>query len=204
MNIASGVGTSNPVTAVSNATEAVFTCANTFAAGDYVIVSSGWSRMNDKVVRVKSPSSTQFTAEGYDTSNTAIYPAGGGVGSVVKVTGFTQLSQILTTTSSGGDQQFLTYQLLEADAQKNIPTFKTPSVLTLEVADDPSLPGYQLAKAANDDRLPRAIQFLLPNGAKLMYYSYVSLSPAPSLTVNQIMSVQVTFSNKNEPVRYAT
>lgn len=204
VNVASGIGSPIATTAVSNATEAVFTVANTFVAGDYVIVSSGWSRLNDKVVRVKSPTSTQFVAEGYDTSNTAIYPAGGGVGTVTKVTGFTQLAQILTTTSSGGDQQFLTYQLLEADAQKNIPTFKTPSVLTMEVADDPSLPGYQLAKAANDDRLPRAIQISLPNGAKLMYYSYVSLSPAPSLTVNQIMSVQVTFSNKNEPVRYAS
>lgn len=204
VSIASGYATGIAVTAVSNASEAVFTVANTFAVGDYIEVTSGWSRMNDKIVRVKSATTTTFVAEGYDTTNTGIYPAGSGIGSVRKVTGFTQLSQILTSTSSGGDQQFLTYQLLEADAQKNIPTFKNPSVLTLEVADDPSLPGYQLAKAANDDRLPRAIQFALPNGAKLMYNSYVSLSPSPSLTVNAIMAVQVTLSNKAEPVRYAS
>jgi hypothetical protein len=206
VNIANGYGSAIAVTGISNASEAVFTAANTFATGDYVeVTGTGWSRLNDKVVRVKSATSTTFVAEAYDTSSTSIYPAGGGnVGSVRKVTGFTQLSQILTTTSSGGDQQFLTYQLLEADAQKNIPTFKTPSVITLEVADDPSLAGYILAKAANDDRLPRAIQIALPNGAKLLYNSYVSLSPAPSLTVNTIMSVQVTFSNKNEPVRYAS
>lgn len=204
VSIAAGYGSSAAVTAVSNASEAVFTVTNTFTAGDYVEVTSGWSRLNDKIVRVKAATGTTFTAEGYDTTNTSIYPPGGGIGSVRPITSFTQLSQILTSTSSGGDQQFLTYQLLEADAQKQIPTFKNPSTLTLEVADDPTQPGYILAKAANDDRLPRAVQFELPNGAKLMYNSYVSLSPSPSLTVNQIMAVQVTFSNKAEPVRYAS
>jgi hypothetical protein len=123
---------------------------------------------------------------------------------VRKVTGFTQLSQILDSSSSGGDQQFLTFQLLEADSQENIPTVKTPSTLTLSVADDPTLPGYQLAKAANDDRLLRAVLLSLPNGGKLLYNSYVSLAPSPSLTVNQIMAVQATLSNKAEPVRYAS
>lgn len=204
VSIASGYGTSAAVTAVSNASEAVFTVDNTFSTGDYIEVTSGWSRLNDRIVRVKSATTTTFTAEGFDSTDTTIFPAGGGIGSVRNITGFTQLSQILTSSSSGGDQQFLTYQLLEADAQKQIPTFKNPSSLTLEVADDPTQAGYILAKAANDDRLPRAVQFDLPNGAKLLYNSYVSLSPSPSLTVNQIMSVQVTLSNKSEPMRYAS
>ncbi|WP_242691098.1 phage tail protein [Lysobacter enzymogenes] len=72
------------------------------------------------------------------------------------------------------------------------------------VADDPTLPGYLIAKAANDDRLPRAIRITLANGAVLLYNAYISLSTIPSLTVNELMSVQVTLSLLAEPVRYAS
>ena len=72
------------------------------------------------------------------------------------------------------------------------------------MADDPSLPGYILAKAANDDRVPRAIRVTLSNGAILLYNAYVSLSTIPSLTVNELMTIEVTLSLTAEPVRYAS
>ena len=145
-----------------------------------------------------------FALEDIDTSSASVYPAGAGTGSVKKVTGWTQLQQILTSTSNGGEQQFLDYQFLESDAAKRIPTFKSPAGLAFTVADDPTLAGYILAKAANDDRLPRAVRVNLPNGAKLLYYAYISLAPSPSLSVNEVMAVQVTLSLLGEPVRYAS
>jgi hypothetical protein len=72
------------------------------------------------------------------------------------------------------------------------------------VADDPTLAGYIIAQTANDDRLPRAIRITLSNGAILLYNAYVSLSPIPSLTVNEVMSSQVTLSLLAEPTRYAS
>ena len=71
------------------------------------------------------------------------------------------------------------------------------------MADDPNLPGYQLAKQANDDRLPRAVMITLSNGAKLLYNAYISLSTIPSLTVNEAMTVEVTLSLLADPTRYA-
>ena len=172
--------------------------------GDYIEVTSGWSRLTDKVVRVDDAATGAFDLEGIDTTSTTIYPAGAGAGTARKVTGFTQLAQIVGSTSSGGEQQFLTYQFLESDAEKRIPTFKSAAGITFNIADDPSLPGYQLAKAANDDRLPRAVLITLSNGAKLVYNAYISLSTIPSLTVNEIMSVEVTLSLLAEPVRYSS
>lgn len=201
--IASGYGTAQTVSAVSNANPGVATAAaHTLVNGDIIEVTSGWSRLTNKAVRVSAAAAGVFSFEGIDTTLTSIYPAGGGAGSVRKVTGFTQLSQILSSSSSGGDQQFLTYQFLESDAQKQIPTFKNPQSLTFSVADDATQPGYILASQANDDRLPRIVKVTLPDGSIILYNAYISLNKTPSMTVNELMACQVTLSLLAEVVRY--
>uniref|UniRef100_UPI003F7F5BBA phage tail protein n=1 Tax=Xanthomonas sp. 0924 TaxID=2835534 RepID=UPI003F7F5BBA len=201
--IASGYAAASNITAASNASPSVATAPNTLAAGDFVEVTSGWSRLTSKIVRVASPTSSQFAMEGIDATNTAIYPAGSGGGTFRKVSAWTQIAQILSSASDGGEQQFLTYQFLESDSEKRMPTVKSASGLTFGIADDPSLAGYQVLSAANDDRIPRAVRILLPSGSTLLYNAYVSLNKTPSLTVNQIMAVQATLSLLAEPVRYA-
>ena len=126
----------------------------------------------------------------------------GGAGTARLITGWTQLSQILTSSSNGGEQQFLDYQFLESDAQKKLPTYKSASGLVFSVADDPTQPGYTLAATANDDRLPRAVSITLPGGSVIYYNAYISLNKTPSLNVNEIMAVEVTLSLLAEVVRY--
>lgn len=203
--IASGYGTLKAMSAISNATEAVATleASHGVLESDYLEITSGWSRLNSRIVRADSVATNDVTLEDINTSNTTRYPAGAGVGSVREITGWTQLAQITGSTSEGGEQQFTTYQFLEADSEVRIPTNKSAAGITFTVADDPTLAGYQLAQAANEDRLPRAVRITLPNGSILLYNAYVSLAPIPSLTVNEIMTVQVTLSLLAEPVRYA-
>lgn len=201
--IASGYGAEVPVTAITNANPAVVTAAgHGMTAGDILEITSGWSRLTDKVIRVAAADTDTLDLEAIDTSKTSIYPTGGAAGTLREITGWTQLAQILTSSSTGGEQQFLEYQFLEADAQKRIPTFKSAAGLTFTVADDPTLPGYILASEANDDRLPRALRITLPSGAVLLYNAYISLNKTPSLTVNELMAVEVTLSLLAEPVRY--
>jgi len=203
--IASGYGDSKTMSALTNANPAVATleASHGVAEGDFLEVTSGWSRLTEKIVRAGTVSTNDVELENYDTSSESIYPAGTGAGSVRKITGWTQLSQILSSSSNGGEQQFLEYQFLEADAQKRIPTFKSASGLSFSVADDPAQAGFILASQANDDRLPRAVRITLPSGAIILYNAYISLNKTPSLTVNELMAVQVTLSLLNEPVRYA-
>ena len=202
--IESGSANAISVTALTNATEAVATSAgHTLVNGDFVEIVSGWSRLTNKIVRVKGVAGSNFTLEGIDTSNLSIYPAGGGIGTAAKVSGWTQLSQILGSSSSGGEQQFLEYQFLESDSQKRIPTFKSAAGLTFTVGDDATLPGFILASTANDDRLPRAVRVTLASGAIILYNAFISLNKTPTLTVNELMACEVTLSLLNEPVRYA-
>jgi hypothetical protein len=64
VSIASGYGTVTDITALSNADGAVATATNTLADGDIVEITSGWSRLNNKIVRAASPSGTTFVLEG--------------------------------------------------------------------------------------------------------------------------------------------
>ena len=204
--IASGYGASKAMSAITNADPAVATleASHGVIVGDFVEVTSGWSRLNNKVVRASVVATNDVTFEGMDTSSTTIYPAATGTGTIREVTGWTQLSQVLSTSTSGGEQQFATYQFLEADVETRIPTSKSASGMEIQIADDASLAGYIAASDANDDRLQRAIKIVLPSGAILLYNGYVSLNKTPSLTVNEVMACQVTLSFLNEPVRYAS
>lgn len=204
--IASGYAAVKNMTAVSNANPGVATleASHGITVGDVFEVTSGWSRLTNRIVRAATVSTNDVGLEGINTSLTSIYPALGGVGTIREVSGWTQLSQILNSSSSGGEQQFLEYHLLEADSSKRIPTTKSAAGLSFTVADDPTLAGYILASAANDDRLPRAVRITLPSGGVLFYNAYISLNKTPSLTVNEIMSVEVTLSLLAEPVRYAS
>lgn len=202
--IASGYGASKTMSAVTNANPGVATFASGhgFASAGIVEITSGWSRLTEKVVKLGTVSGDTAPLVGIDTSLTSIYPPGGGAGSARSITGWTQLSQILTSSSSGGEQQFLEYQFLESDAQKKIPTFKSASGLTFSIADDATQAGYILAAAANDDRLPRAVSITLPSGSVIYYNAYISMNKTPSLSVNELMAVEVTLSLLAEVVRY--
>jgi len=203
--IASGSGSALTVTAVTNANPAVCTStAHGLSNGDVVVVTSGWSRLNGRTLRVANVATNTFELEGYDSSSTTTHPAASGTGSVKEVTGWTQLSQVLSSSSNGGEQKFKEYQFLESDGETRIPTSKAASGLTFSVADDSSLAGFILAGTANDDRLPRAVRITLSSGALLFYNCYISLNRTPSLTIDEIMACEVTMSQVAETVRYTS
>lgn len=203
--IGSAYGSALTVTTLTNANPGVATsAAHGLSNGDYVVVTSGWSRLNNRLVRVAGVTTNTFELEGINTTDTDIYPSGSGIGSVREVTTFTQITQVLQPTSQGGEQQFLAYQFLEDDAQTEIPTTKTAGGFNFSVADDPTLTGYIAMAAANDDREARALRVNLANGSKLCYYAYLTLNETPSLTVNELMACQATARFLNKPTRYTT
>lgn len=203
--IASALAVAATITVLTNAATAVATCVgHGLSNGDFVRITSGWSRLNNKVVRVANVTADTFELEGYNTSDTGVYPTGSGIGSFEEITGWTQLQQILKTGSNGGEQQFLEYQFLEADAQSRIPTVKSAAGLTFTVADDPSLAGYQRAEVINDQRAAIPMKVRLANASLILYDGFLSVNKTPSLDVNELMACEATYSMTCEPVRYAS
>lgn len=202
--IAATYGSAVPVTAITNANPAVATAtAHGLTDGDLIEVTSGWSRLNSRVVRVANSDTNTFELEGINTTDTNLYPAGGGIGSVKAIATMTQITQVLEFTTSGGEQQFVTYSFLEEDVEHQIPTVKSASSFAMTIGDDATLPWYALLSTANDDRVPRAVTVTLPSGSLIAYNGYVTLNKTPTLTKNEIMGLQSTVSLTSEPVRYS-
>ncbi|SFM63597.1 phage tail protein [Rugamonas rubra] len=203
LKLATVYGSAIPITAASNANPAVLTAAaHGLANGDLVEATSGWSRINNRIFRVSLSAAGTFALEGLDSSNTVTYTPGGGVGSVRKITTLTQITQILETTSSGGEMGFTEVSLLENDFSTQLPTQASAQSIAISIADDPTLAGFIAVKAAAETRTPRALVVTLPNSSVILYNGIVSLDETPSLTKNSIMAVKSTFSLQGRPVRY--
>lgn len=204
VSIASAYAASITVTAISNASTAVASAeGHGLANGDIVEVTSGWSRLNSRIARVAGVTADTFQLDGINTTSTNLYPAGGGAGSVRKVSTWQQITQVLEFTTSGGEQQFVTYSFLEEDVEHQIPTVKSASSFQMTIGDDAELPWYSILSDANDDRIPRAVSVVLPSGSAIFYNGYVTLNKTPTLTKNELMGLQSTVSLTSEPMRYA-
>ncbi|WP_426125173.1 phage tail protein [Pseudomonas sp. PSPC2-3] len=204
LQIAATYGTAIPVTALSNANPAVATAAaHGLSDGDIIAVTSGWTRLNDRAARVADSLTGTFALENVNTTNLQPYPAGSGVGSVREVTGFVEISQITDVATSGGDQQFLTFGFLADDDDRQIPTTKNPISMTFTVADDPDLPYVPVVEGADEDKQTRVLRLNLPGGSSILYNAYVSITSAPTLGRNSLMSRVITISLAGRPTRYS-
>lgn len=202
--VASAYAASLTVTAATNAAEAVLTVTNTLVVGDYVEFTSGWSRANNRVFRVKSPTGTTVVLEGFDTTLTTQFPASSGTGSLRKINTWTQVTQIIGATSSGGDPQYQTYSFLEQDFDSQIPTTTSAQSIALEIADDPTLAGYVAIKTIAATRATTAMRATLPAGGFILYNGIFAFDETPSLTKGNLMAVKAGVALQGRPVRYAT
>lgn len=204
VSLATTYDSAKTVSALTNATPGVATStAHGYADGDIIVMSSGWSNLNNRVVRVDGQTANTFEVEGIDTSSVTLFPAGSGTGSATEITAFTQITQIMGFATSGGDQQFVNYSFLEQSYETQIPTITSAQSITIDIADDPSLAGYIALKTASDARAVRALKIAMPDGSTIYYNGYVSLNETPTVSKGAVMQVKATFSLLSRPVRYA-
>ena len=205
VSLATAYSAAKTITAISNANPGVVTAAaHGFANGDLAVHTSGWSNLNNKVVRVAGAVSGAYNLDGIDTTSTTLYPAGSGAGSAQSITAWTQITQIMDFQTSGGDQQFANFSFLEQNFETQIPTVTSAMSISIGIADDPSLSGYIALKAAADQRAIRALRLQLPDGSFILYNGYVSFNETPTVTKGQVMQVKATLSLLARPVRYAS
>ncbi len=190
-------------TAISNASEAVATVVGgTIAAGDIVLLSSGWSKLDNKVVRVKAATATAITLEGVDTTDTQIYPALSGIGTMKKILTWVQIPQVTDLAFSGGEQNYLDVVFLENDQGKQIPTDKSAASMVLTIADDPAQPFNGVLMKADAGKQVEAARLNLPGNDTLLYGAYTSFSKQPAVSRNNLLTRTVNLALQSEPTRY--
>lgn len=195
------------VTAATNAAEATLTtgAAHSIAVGDYVEVRSGWGLLDQRIVRAATGTTgSTLVLEGINTTDTVRYPAGAGVGSVRRITAWTQVTQVRSISASGGEQQFADITSLVDVVTRQAPTVRGAINMTAEVFDDPTLDWYADVIKADESRTPYGLLMSFPNGSKLAANAYWSLMRVPMIAQNEALMTQITLSYAAEPVRYST
>lgn len=205
-HIAQTYGASVTMSAITNATEAVATLSggHGVAVGDYLEVTSGWGNLNKRIVRAKTVASNDVTLEGMDTSSTAKYPSGSGIGSVRRITAWAQISQVKDVQSSGGEQQFADATSIEDDVEVKMPTIKSARTMTLEVWDDPTLAYYTIVSAADESATPTGLKIELSNGSKIVANAYWGLMREPAVRKNEVLASSISLSYAAQSMRYAS
>lgn len=204
--IASAFAAIKTTTIVTNATEAVVTsAAHGYSNGDIVEITSGWGRLNRRNFRIKSVATDTFVLEGADTSSTTYYPAGTGIGSVRKVSTFTQLTTIMNPQSTGGDPKTVTYKFIESDVEYSINDGFTATSYTLELdADSIGSAGYAALKTLTEVQTDTSLKIVTRNGALIFQPCTVALNEAIRMQDGQINRVNVSFNGNNRLTRYAS
>lgn len=192
------------VSVASNASECVLTTANnTYAVGDILEFSSGWTRANLRLFRVKTASATSVTLEGFDTTSTKLYPAGAGAGSLRKVMTWTVIPFVKGFEPSGGDAKYNTEEYLDYPDEVQVPNGFSAASITMTITDDPAQPFNAILQAATDSQAVTAIRMELASGAPLLYNGYLSFNPMPTMAKGQNMTVKCGIALQSRMTRYA-
>lgn len=203
-HIASAYGASQNTTIVSNASEAVVTCAgHGYSNGDVVEVTSGWGGLHLRVFEVKSVTTDTFVLKGFDSSDTGKYAAGLGIGSVREITDFTQVQQVLDTQSSGGEPRPVNYKYTESDVEYSMNNGFAAVVYTLTLDDDSdTTAGYAALKTLTNSQTDTCLKMLMKNGKRKFLPCTVALNEATQLQEGQVNRVTCVFNGKNRMTSY--
>jgi len=180
------------------------TASNTYTAGDFVEYSCAWARANARLFRVKAATSTTVTLEGFDTTSTTLFPTGGGVGSVRKVTTWVPIPYVQSADPAGGDPKFTQTEFIDYPDEISLPNGFSAMTLNMTIADNASAPHHAVMMAASDSGGLVAIKAALPAGGVILYSGILGFNPSPSMSKGQAMVVKAGLALQGRQVRYAT
>lgn len=205
--IGTALGSNTNVTAATNAASGVFTAAGLGAAvNDYVVVSaSGWQRLQDRVFRVSNVATNDFTLLNADTSDTVLFPAGGGVGSTLnRVTTWTSIAaDVENFEVTGGDPQYAGVTGLADLIEIQIPTRRSAMTINIPFFYDASLAWLGTVRTASNSQAKRPVRLSNPNGMQLTGHGFINFLDAPTIQDTVYRGV-ITFALGNITTAYAT
>jgi hypothetical protein len=206
--IGSAFGATQTFTSASNAAETVLSFASdpSLATGDVVhILTSGWGRLVNRVLRVKSVSGSGpylVTLENVNTTDTNKFPSGSGGGTLREVSTWTAITQVADVASSGGEQNFADSSDMDDADDKQIPSNRSAESMTLTVHHDPALPWVAVVDAAEGVVTPFRIVY--PSSARMLAGAYFTRKRTASITRNETIKSTIDLAYAAQPIEYAT
>lgn len=202
LEIASVFGSAVAFTALTNAAPPVATAVgHDIESGDILLVSSGWALIADRAVRAADVAADTFALSGLNTTNVDKYTPGSGVGSVLPVETWAQISKVTGFTVSGGEQQFVTVGYLENDDDLQFPTNRNPITLSVTVEDQPAAAYVAAVESFGDSKELTVLRLKLPGGDQILFPGYVSITTTPTMERNALMTRTISVGLSGRPVR---
>ncbi|WP_137279224.1 phage tail protein [Pseudomonas rhizoryzae] len=203
IQVANTLSTAKTITAVSNALPAVVTStAHGLSNGDIVMLTSGWSKLDNRVARVSGVTTDTFQLEKVDTSNIQIYTPSGGTGSFVKVMTRTEITKVTDFTTSGGEQQFATVGYLSEDDDRQFPSNRNPQSVSIPVQDEPDAAYVAVVEGFGEAKIGTVLFVIFPSGGMIVLPGFVSITQLPTMSRNQVMTRTISFSLSSRSTRY--
>lgn len=205
LSIASTFGTQFTVSAISNATEAVATLSagHGVVVNDIIELTSGWKRLTQRVVRVKTLATNDATLELVNTSATADYPAGEGIGTGREITAWTSISQLLPDVNvSGGGFRRADITQIDDIRVKELPILAEAVTLTFSYFWDPTLSWRSTVETAA--RSGTVYPFRLVKGSyRIFGNGYWGYNSEPSIQ-NGVLVGTIELSAVADSITYTT
>lgn len=193
------------VTGATNANPAVLTAAaHGLVDNDEFLFTSGWEDATDMVYKADQLTTSTLSPLGLDTTDTDFFPASSGVGTIQKVNGWTEVPQVLSIATSGGDPRFTPISPLARRNDINVPTGFNAASMTLTLGHDPANVNFQAMQAIARRLSPVAMKIVLGGGGSMYGYGYLSVSEIPSLNKGQVNQVNAALTMLGRPMAYAT
>lgn len=161
------------ITGISNASEAVITVANTYSVGDLVVITGvvGMAAINNQVVRVKSPTVSEFTAEGLDTTSFGTYVSGG---NAEQVTTFLEFDNVTNLSLPDDPPEELTVTTIHDNEQKVEFGLEAASKGSFSTLADPLHATSVEIGVARAENKRRAFRVTLLSGYVSIFYAFVA------------------------------
>lgn len=175
-----------------------------FAVGDMCYIKTNNAKLSGRVLRVLTAASTLVTFEAFDGTSAADYPPNTtGTLTPIKAADWVQIPLITTVAVNGGEQQTTSVQFLEADKAININTVKSGLSQVFTLAHDATDAVRAKLITADDNGTIVPVWFRQKRAKEDRYYSaQTSIQRLPATEVNNIETVNVTFSLQNDVTYY--
>lgn len=196
--------TAKTVTGISNANPAVATAtAHGYADDDEILLSSGWEDATDSVYLADQLTADTFAVKGLNATDTTWFASGAGAGSAQKISSWVEIPQVLNIAAQGGDARFTNVELLARRNSIAVPTGFNPTQLTLTLAHDPDLAGYQTMLDISRRLAKVAFKVVMAGGGTGYGYGHLTVSEMPAMQRNQVNSVQAGIAMLGRFITYA-
>lgn len=203
----SAIATAVTITAISVAAPGVVTATNTYANGDYVLLTvNGMYQLNNRVFRVVNVTGTTFQLEDV-TGGTGLSTVGLPAftsGTAQKITFGTSITTAAALTASGGDFAFLDTTTIHSALKTQIPGAANPLAFEIEHLWDITDAGQIAMKNASDLQTQVAIRLTYGTGGPIQVFTgYVGYSGSPTGGAQDILKAKASMTAFGSPTYYS-